>query len=128
MVQVENEAGSLGSVRDFSEEANRLFASAVPEVLVKAMKRNPGTWKEVFGPDADEYFSAYSIATYINEVAKAGKAVYPLPMYVNAWLLQRARFGTARRYISQRRTDLQRARYLEGRHARYRPDRPGHLS
>ena len=86
MVQVENEPGSLGSVRDFSEEANRLFNSAVPEKLVNALKRRPGTWKEVFGPDADEFFSAYSVAAYINEVAKAGKAVYPLPLYVNAWL------------------------------------------
>ncbi len=86
MVQVENESGSLGSVRDYSDEANRLFASPVPDVLVKALKRRPGTWKEVFGPDADEFFSAYSVAAYINEVAKAGKAVYPLPLYVNAWL------------------------------------------
>ena len=86
MVQVENESGSLGSIRDYSEEGNRLFASAVPEELVKALKRGPGTWKEVFGPDADEFFAAYSVATYINEVAKSGKAVYNLPMYVNAWL------------------------------------------
>jgi hypothetical protein len=86
MVQVENESGSLGSLRDYSEEANQLFASAVPDVLVKALKREPGTWKQVFGPDADEFFSAYSVATYINEVAKGGKAVYPLPLYVNAWL------------------------------------------
>jgi hypothetical protein len=95
MVQVENESGSLGSLRDYSEEANQLFASAVPEAVVKSMKRQnaggttapqQGTWKEVFGPDADEYFAAYSVATYINEVAKAGKAVYNLPMYVNAWL------------------------------------------
>jgi hypothetical protein len=86
MVQVENESGSLGSVRDYSDEANRLFASAVPEALVKALKRGPGTWKEVFGPEADEFFAAYSTATYINEVAKAGKSVYPLPLYVNAWL------------------------------------------
>ncbi len=86
MVQVENEPGFLGSVRDYSDEANRLFASPVPEVLTKALKRKPGTWKEVFGPDADESFSAYSIAAYINEIAKAGKAVYPLPLYVNVWL------------------------------------------
>ncbi|MGA2798487.1 MAG: DUF5597 domain-containing protein [Thermoguttaceae bacterium] len=86
MVQVENESGSLGSLRDYSEEANQLFASAVPEALVKALKREPGTWKQVFGPDADEFFAAYSVATYINEVAKTGKAVYNLPMYVNAWL------------------------------------------
>ncbi|HEY4760233.1 MAG TPA: DUF5597 domain-containing protein, partial [Thermoguttaceae bacterium] len=86
MVQVENEPGLLGSLRDYSDEANRLFNSAVPEQLVKALKREPGTWKEVFGPDADESFAAYSVATYVNEVAKAGKAIYPLPLYVNAWL------------------------------------------
>ena len=45
MVQVENEPGLLGSVRDFSEEANRLFATAVPEKLLKALKRSPGTWR-----------------------------------------------------------------------------------
>ncbi len=86
MVQVENESGSLGSVRDYSEEANRLFAAAVPDELAKALKREPGTWKEVFGRDAEEFFSAYSVATYINEVAKSGKSAYNLPMYVNAWL------------------------------------------
>jgi hypothetical protein len=39
----------------------------------------------VFGPDADESFAAYSTAHYINEVAAAGKAEYPLPMYCNVW-------------------------------------------
>jgi len=86
MVQVENEPGLLGSLRDYSDEANRQFASPVPEQLVKALNHQPGTWKEVFGPDADESFAAYSVAMYINEVAKAGKSVYPLPLYVNAWL------------------------------------------
>lgn len=86
MVQVENESGSYGAVRDFSPEANKLFAGQVPSVLLKAMQKSPGTWKEVFGEDADEYFHAWSIASYINQVAEAGKAVYPLPMYVNAAL------------------------------------------
>ena len=39
----------------------------------------------MFGPDADESFAAYTTAHYINEVAAAGKAEYPLPMYCNVW-------------------------------------------
>ena len=44
-----------------------------------------GTWAKTFGPDADESFAAYSTAQYIGEVAAAGKAEYPLPMYCNVW-------------------------------------------
>lgn len=86
MVQVENESGTYGSVRDFSPKAQKLFEGQVPAVLLKAMKKQPGTWRQVFGDDADEFFHAWSIAHYIGEVAAAGKAVYPLPMYVNAAL------------------------------------------
>lgn len=32
---------------------------------------------------ADEYFHAWAIATHIEEIAKAGRAVYDLPVYVN---------------------------------------------
>ena len=45
-----------------------------------------GSWSQVFGPNADESFAAYSVAHYINEVARAGKAEYPLPMYCNVWI------------------------------------------
>jgi Domain of unknown function (DUF5597)/Glycosyl hydrolases family 35 len=85
MVQVENEPGSLGSVRDFSPESNQLFAGPAPASLVAALKKKPGTWKEVFGRIADEAFNAYYLSGYINEVARAGKEVYPLPTYVNVW-------------------------------------------
>ena len=85
MVQVENEPGVFGSVRDFSAETTKLFDGPVPDYLVTALKKTPGTWKEVFGKRADEFFNAYSMATYINEVAKSGKDVYPLPMYINVW-------------------------------------------
>src|ERR1019366_8428049 len=56
-----------------------------------------GNWREVFGDDADEYFHAYCVAHYIGQVAEAGKAEYPLPMYVNAALrdpLTNPRAGT----------------------------------
>jgi hypothetical protein len=85
MMQVENEPGVLGSVRDFSAESNKLFAGPVPAPLVTALKKKPGAWKEVFGRVADEAFNAYYLSTYINEVAKAGKQIYPLVTYVNTW-------------------------------------------
>ena len=86
MVQVENESGTLGRVRDFSPAAEKLFQGPVPSELVKALHKSSGTWKEVFGPDADETFSAYSVAHYINQIAVAGKAEFPIPLYANNWL------------------------------------------
>ena len=38
---------------------------------------------------SDEVFMAWYYATYINYVVEAGKAEYPIPMFVNAWLKQR---------------------------------------
>lgn len=86
MVQVENEPGVYGSSRDFSPAAEALFQEQVPEALLKKMGRTPGTWSAVFGADADEYFQAWSTAAYADDIAKAGKAVLPLPTYMNAAL------------------------------------------
>lgn len=84
MMQVENEAGSLGTDRDYSEAAESLFRKKVPATLSDKMKKN-GTWEEVFGGQATEAFSVWYMAKYINEVAAAGKQEYNLPMYANAW-------------------------------------------
>ncbi|GAA0533765.1 beta-galactosidase GanA [Rhizomicrobium palustre] len=86
MVQVENETGTYRSVRDYSPAAEKIFAGPVPDVLIKGLGKQQGDWKTVFGKDADEYFHAWAFAHYVEEVARAGKAVYPLPMYVNAAL------------------------------------------
>ena len=86
LVQVENESGSLGSPRDYSAAAEKQFQGAVPADLVRALHKQPGTWKQVFGADADETFAAYSVSHYVNEIAAAGKAEFPVPMYVNNWL------------------------------------------
>lgn len=86
MVQPENETGTYGSVRDYSPAAERLFRGEVPARLVEALGRPPGTWTEVFGDDADEFFHAWHIARFVDQVAEAGKAAKPLPMYVNAAL------------------------------------------
>jgi beta-galactosidase GanA len=86
LVQVENESGAINAVRDHSPAAEKEFAGAVPAALVKALGKHAGTWREVFGADADEGFQAYSVAHYISEVAAAGKAEMQLPMYCNVWM------------------------------------------
>jgi hypothetical protein len=86
LMQVENESGSIGTVRDFSPLAEKQFHSQVPAELTQALHKQPGTWPEIFGADADEYFQAWSVSRYINAVAEAGKHEFPLPMYVNVWL------------------------------------------
>jgi beta-galactosidase GanA len=86
MVQVENETGSYGSPRDYGPEAQKLFDGPVPAALVKALHKQPGTWSRLFGDQADRDFNTWYTARYVGEIAAAGKAVKPLPMYVNAAL------------------------------------------
>jgi beta-galactosidase GanA len=87
MMQVENESGSLGTVRDFGPVAQKEFAGQVPEELMRGLKKGgAGTWSQVFGDDADETFQAWSVARYIGQVAAAGKKELTLPMYANNWL------------------------------------------
>ena len=45
-------------------------------------------WRKLHWP-VDELFMAWRYARYVDKVAEAGKAEYPIPMYVNAWLQQR---------------------------------------
>src|SRR5581483_6578960 len=105
MVQVENEAGTYRSVRDFSPHAQKLFDAPVPTKLVRALGKQAGTWKAAFGADADEFFHAYSVASFINEVAAAGKAQYRLPMYANAALRDPFNPGKPGQYESGGPTD-----------------------
>src|ERR1700757_2917845 len=86
MVQVENESGIPGSVRDFSPDSNKEFAGQVPADMLAAAHKEPGTWSEVFGGDADELFQLYHQAHYLNEIAVAGKAEFEIPFYMNVWL------------------------------------------
>jgi beta-galactosidase GanA len=83
MVQVENEIPAYGSTRDYSSEATRLFEGPIPADFAAAMHVNPGTWTEAFGAEAENTFQAWSIARYVEQVAKAGKAEYPIPLYLN---------------------------------------------
>ena len=110
MIQVENEVGMLPVARDFSAAAQRAFRAPVPAQLVRMLdsgafgsesspsearrlwmehgSKRIGDWAALLGSgdEADEVFTAWYYARYINALATAGKAAYPLPMYVNAAL------------------------------------------
>jgi hypothetical protein len=90
MIQVENESGTWGAVRDYSTAAQALFDGPVPTEVLAAMQKTHAperaNWQEAFGDDADEYFHVWGVSKFIGQVAAAGKAIYPLPMYVNASL------------------------------------------
>lgn len=109
MIQVENEVGLLGDSRDRSPEAEKEYQQQAPADLIGYLVRNKnnllpetqklwgangyktkGSWAEIFGagPQAEEAFMAWHYARYVNAVTAAGKAQYPLPMYVNAWIVQ----------------------------------------
>ena len=130
MVQVENEPGTWGGVRDFSPVAQKLFEAPVPATLLTALGKTaaPGAdWSAAFGEDADEYFHAWSIARYIGQVAAAGKAVYPIPLYVNAALRDPlAAPQHPPQYESGGATDNVPG-HLEGRSTRRGPACPRHL-
>jgi hypothetical protein len=104
MMQVENEVGCPGATRDQVPEAKAAFNAPVPKPLMDYMVKNKqnlvsefrqyweaaggktsGTWAEVFGnqPITNEIFMAWYYALYVDQVAKAGKAEYALPMFIN---------------------------------------------
>ncbi len=86
MVQPENEPGNYSLARDYSPEADRRFALGVPAELAAKLGKKPGSWQAMFGKIAEQAFESWHTARYIDEIAAAGKAVKPLPMYANASL------------------------------------------
>ena len=110
-IQAENEIGlpsEPGEFRDRSPVAEKAFAGPVPKELMdylqqhkdtlipefhqvweKAGFKTSGTWEQVFGKgtETSEIFMGWNFARYVGRVAEAGKAEYPLPMYMNTWLL-----------------------------------------
>lgn len=102
-VQVENETGLMGAAREHSDEADALFSDIVPQDFADYMIAHTdtmaedvrdaingglarGSWTDVFGAAAEEIFSAYHVASYVDAVAKAGKREYPIPCTANCWL------------------------------------------
>jgi len=112
MIQVENEVGIIPETRDHGALANAAFTSAVPaaftsylskhrESLAPALRnaweshgsKAGANWTDTFGAGlaTDEFFTAWTEGRYTGEVAARGKAIYPLPMYVNAALVRPGR-------------------------------------
>ena len=112
MVQVENEVGIIPEARDHGSLANAAFASPVPAALTDYLVKNRDSlapqlksaweshgskiganWADTFGagPATDELFTAWTEGHFTGQVAAAGKAAYPLPMYVNAALVRPGR-------------------------------------
>ena len=107
MIQVENEIGMLPTARDYNPLANEAFKKEVPKELLQYLQKNKeklvpefleiwkkngfktsGNWEEVFGKGlhTDEIFMAWYFSKFTNQIAKAGKDIYPIPMFVNAAL------------------------------------------
>ena len=55
-----------------------------------AGNKTSGTWEEVFGlgTETDEIFMAWNYARYMDQLARLGKAEYPLPVFTNTWIVQ----------------------------------------
>ncbi len=101
-VQVENEPGIFaGTRRDFGPDGERAFSQPVPRELIRFIagwgkgalyekwvqggSRNEGSWTQVYGSLGAEACTAWGIASYINEIARAGKGIYDIFMYANVW-------------------------------------------
>jgi hypothetical protein len=108
-MQVENEVGVIPQSRDHSAVAEAAFAGPVPDALMrhladhrtsldpelraaweKAGGRMTGSWQQVFGDGSitDHLFMSWHYATFVDRVAAAGKAEYPLLAYTNAALIR----------------------------------------
>jgi len=107
MIQVENEIGMLPTARDYHALANEAFNKEVPKELLQYLQKNKeklvpefyeiwkkngfktsGNWEHIFGKGlhTDEIFMAWYFSKFTNQIAKAGKDIYPIPMFVNAAL------------------------------------------
>ncbi len=111
MVQVENEIGMIEVPRDYSADATRMYQSAVPRQLTDYLKSHQkslhpylkaklqpqakanANWPQLFGDDiyTEEIFQTWTYATYVEQIAKSGREIYDLPMYVNVALNSRNR-------------------------------------
>ncbi len=95
MVQVQNEVGTLRTSRDFGPLAEAAYRSPVDPGFVEFLRARGATeagsgmdWPGTFGESTKthELFQALANATYIEAIARAGAAEYPVPLYTNAWL------------------------------------------
>jgi beta-galactosidase GanA len=109
MMQPENEVGIFQDI-DYNKFALAEYSDNVPPALMTYLKKNKknlnpevrsvwekaglktsGTWKNVFGdnPQSKEFLMSWKYASYMNYVAEAGRKELDLPMFVNAWIVQK---------------------------------------
>jgi hypothetical protein len=90
-------AEGLPTVLTRTDQGDYKYGPPDPELLPEFRKiwedagfKTSGTWEEVFGKGvkADEIFMGWNYARYVDKVAEAGKREYPIPMYVNAWIVR----------------------------------------
>lgn len=107
-IQPENEVGIFADM-DYNPNALAGYQEQVPKALLDYMltrqnqlrpelnnvwqaagQKSEGTWSEVFGDNiwSRSFYVTWQYASYINTVAEAGKAEYPLPMFCNSWIVQ----------------------------------------
>jgi hypothetical protein len=88
---------SLPTVLTRTDQGDYKYGPPEAELLPEFRKiwedagfKTSGTWEEVFGKGmkTDEIFMAWNYAQYVDKVAEAGKREYPIPMYVNAWIVR----------------------------------------
>ena len=110
MMQIENEVGLHGDTRDYHPAALEAFEAKAPDELIEYLKTNDGkhllpefqeawnsngkktsgNWEEILGKGdyTDELFMAWYYAKYLDRITAAGKEEYPIPAFVNAWIVQ----------------------------------------
>ena len=91
-VQVENEIGYANTDMDYSEASRARYRQPVPSVLHGIELEDCGvrptgdSWVSRFGRHAHEAFAAWCWADFVQQLAAKGKAVYEIPMLLNAML------------------------------------------
>ena len=102
-VQVENEPGIMnGPVRDFGEAADDMFYDTLPQDMLDMMAAFPKSavancwnrnghktenWQQAYQGKAQEFFTAYATARYVEYVAAAGIREYEnMTLYTNVWV------------------------------------------
>lgn len=95
-VQVENEVGLVHTDRDYSDDSNTEFWGAVPEYLADVKIEDSGidgknsieagmgdNWPARFGRHANEAFTAWQFAKYIQEMTEGAKEILNVPYLMN---------------------------------------------
>ena len=108
MVQVENETGTWGTLRDYSPAAEKIFAAPVPAEVLKAMNVTPGRVGKLAGclrSGGRGVLPCLGDCALRGTDCRGGQGVYPLPLYVNAALRDPIKPGAPGNYESGGPTD-----------------------